>query len=234
MPTLVLWDVDGTLVEAGTLAREVFADAFRAVTGRPAAALEAGMVATAGRTDTEIALEVLALHGVADGERHLGAYAEALAAALAARVELIRQRGRALPGAAAALWALAASPGVVQSLLTGNIEPNARLKLAAFGLGRGVDFDVGAYGSDDGHRPNLVEVARRKAAAKYGIAFGPASTVLIGDTPLDVLAGREGGARVVAVASGRSTVAELRAAGADAVLADLVDTDALLRAVLAP
>ena len=126
------------------------------------------------------------------------------------------------------------SPGVVQSLLTGNIEPNAAVKLAAFGLEAYLDFDVGGFGSDDPHRPNLVAVARRKAKQKYGIEFDPATTVLVGDTPLDVAAGRDGGARVVAVATGPYGVDELEATGADAVLPDLRDTDRALGAILGP
>jgi phosphoglycolate phosphatase-like HAD superfamily hydrolase len=189
------------------------------------------MVEMAGRTDHEIALEFLALHEI-DGHAHLPAFSDALAAALAAKEAEIRTVGKALPGAEAALAAVGRSPGVVQSLLTGNIEPNAAVKLAAFGLDIYLDFDVGGFGSDDPHRPSLVAVARRKAKEKYGIEFGPASTVLVGDTPLDVAAGIQGGARVVAVATGPFGPEQLRAAGAEAVLPDLRDTAAVLDAVL--
>jgi phosphoglycolate phosphatase-like HAD superfamily hydrolase len=188
-------------------------------------------VEMAGRTDHEIALEFLALHEI-DGHAHLPAFSDALAAALAAKEAEIRTVGKALPGAEAALAAVGRSPGVVQSLLTGNIEPNAAVKLAAFGLDVYLDFDVGGFGSDDAHRPNLVAVARRKAKEKYGIEFGPASTVLVGDTPLDVAAGIQGGARVVAVATGPFGPEQLRAAGAGVVLSDLRDTAAVLDAVL--
>lgn len=232
MRRLVLWDVDGTLVNTGQLGRDAFSEAFEAVIGRAPDRAAETMVEMAGRTDHEIALEFLALHHL-DGDAHLPAFSDALAAALAAKESEIRQQGRALPGAEAALAALAGVPGVVQSLLTGNIEPNAALKLAAFGLDAYLDFAVGGYGSDDAHRPNLVAVARRKAKAKYGVEFGPATTVLVGDTPLDVAAGRQGGARVVAVATGPFGPDELRTAGADAVLPDLEDTAAVVDAVLA-
>jgi len=102
---------------------------------------------------------------------------------------VIRERGRALPGAEAALAALAADAGVVQSLLTGNVQPNALVKLAAFGLDGYLDFEVGGFGSDHRHRPSLVGVARAKAERKYGVAFDGTATVLVGDTPLDVAAG---------------------------------------------
>ena len=89
---------------------------------------------------------------------------------------------------------------MIQSLLTGNIEANAALKVSAFGLERWLDFEVGAYGSDPHEeRSDLVAVARERAAAKYG---EPTGAVLVGDTPLDVRAAREAGARAVAVATG--------------------------------
>jgi phosphoglycolate phosphatase-like HAD superfamily hydrolase len=232
---LVLWDVDGTLVQAGDVGRDIFTEAFQAVLGRAPDQVAARMLAMAGRTDPEIALEFLAAHEIAEaeGERHLPAFSEALATALAARAALIRERGRALPGARETLAALGRSDGVVQSLLTGNVQPNALLKLASFELDGYLDLDVGGFGSDNRHRPSLVEVARAKAEGKYGTAFAGPATVLVGDTPLDVDAGRAGGARVVAVATGPYGVAELEATGADAVLADLRDTEAALAAILA-
>ncbi|HKE97919.1 MAG TPA: haloacid dehalogenase-like hydrolase [Actinomycetes bacterium] len=232
MRVLVLWDVDGTLVDVGGVGAEAFDAAFEAVLGRVPDAPLAGMVSMAGRTDHEITLEVLALHGVADGERHLPAFATALVRALADRIDQVRANGRALPGAARALAALHRRPEVLQSLLTGNVEANALAKLAAFGLERYLDLEVGGYGSDHRRRPELVAVARRRAEAKHGVAFGPDQTVLIGDTPLDVAAGVQGGARVVAVATGRFGAGELAAAGADAVLEDLCDTAGVLAAVL--
>jgi phosphoglycolate phosphatase-like HAD superfamily hydrolase len=231
---LVLWDIDGTLVQAGEVGRDIFSEAFAAVVGRAPDEAAARMLAMAGRTDPEIALEFLDNHRVDGGERHLPAFTEALVAALAAKEARIRELGRALPGAEAALAALGAVPGVVQSLLTGNVQPNALVKLAAFGLDGYLDFEVGGFGSDHRHRPSLVGVARRKAERKYGASFDGAATVLVGDTPLDVAAGRDGGVRVVAVATGPYGVDELRAVGADAVLPDLRDTDGALAAILGP
>jgi len=75
-------------------------------------------------------------------------------------------------------------------------------------------------------------VARAKAERKYGTSFPGTATVLVGDTPLDVAAGRAGGARAVAVATGPYGVDELAASGADTVLADLRDTGATLAAIL--
>jgi phosphoglycolate phosphatase-like HAD superfamily hydrolase len=225
---LVLWDIDGTLVDSAGAGREAFSDAFRALFGRA----PEGQVAMNGRTDLEIALEVLELNGIAEGETHLDGFASALAEALAAKAELIAERGRPYPGAMEAIERLAAEPGVVQSLLTGNIEQNAALKLYAVGLGEHLDLEVGGYGSDHRVRSELVAIARRKALRKYSLPFGAEDTVLIGDTPLDVAAARTAGARSVAIASHAHAVGELAAAGADAVLGDLRDAEALVAAVL--
>jgi phosphoglycolate phosphatase-like HAD superfamily hydrolase len=229
---LVLWDIDGTLVQAGEVGRDIFTEAFQAVVGRAPDQGAARMLAMAGRTDPEIALEFLTAHEIAEGASHLPAFSEALVTALAAKAAVIRERGRALPGAREALVALGRTEGVVQSVLTGNLQPNALLKLASFELDGHLDFEVGGFGSDHHHRPSLVEVARAKAGRRYGTGFPGTATVLVGDTPLDVAAGRAGGARVVAVATGPFSADELRATGADAVLEDLRDTEAAVAAIL--
>ncbi len=92
--------------------------------------------------------------------------------------------------------------------------------------------NAGQHGSDDSVRANLVEVARRRAAAKYQTGFDQRATILIGDTPSDIAAGLDAGAFVIAVASGRSSMDELKAAKAEVVVPDLTDTDALLRLVV--
>jgi phosphoglycolate phosphatase len=217
---LVLWDIDGTLVDGAGHGRHAFDDAYRAVTGRE----PRGKVQMAGRTDRMIAMSML------DGDHgSLTPMLAELERALAEREDRIRAEGRALPGAEAALEALSGRPETVQSLLTGNLASNAALKLGAFGLERWLDLEVGGYGSDPHERrSDLVAVARERAAAKYSPAV---DTVLVGDTPLDVDAAHEAGARAVAVASGPYGVDELEAAGADDVLADLGDTERVLAAV---
>jgi phosphoglycolate phosphatase-like HAD superfamily hydrolase len=151
--------------------------------------------------------------------------------AIMRKMLLRRQRGHELPGARDALASLQSRPEIVQSVLTGNIKPNAVTKLSAFGLDGYIDFEVGGYGSDDEARDKLVGIAQERAVSKYDIKFGMENTVIIGDTPRDVQAGRDGGARVVAVASGSDSAEALLAAGADIVLPDLRDTSAVVAAV---
>jgi phosphoglycolate phosphatase-like HAD superfamily hydrolase len=105
------------------------------------------------------------------------------------------------------------------------------VKLSAFGLDGYLDFEVGGYGSDNDVRAKLVQVAQQRASTKYGVSFGPTTTVLVGDTPRDVRAGLDGGARVVGVASGSDSMDVLRDAGADAVLPDLRDAGTVVRVI---
>jgi len=227
---LVLWDIDGTLIDSGGAGRYAFADAFEAVVGHRPAELPL----MAGRTDHDIAVDTLELNGVEDGEALWPAFAAALAESLAAREDQMAADGRALPGVREAIAALDQAGGVVQSLLTGNVKPNAATKLRAFGLDGLLDLEIGAYGSDARERNALVGFARERVQAEHGIELGPEDIVLIGDTPRDVEAGRANGARAVGVATGRYSVGELEETGADAVLADLTDSEAVVAAVLAP
>lgn len=226
---LVLWDVDHTLIENGGVSKETYAGAFELLTGRPAE----HRAETDGRTDLEIMTNLLARHGVEVTASHLTRLPEALQAALAARRERLRELGHELPGAREAITALSGVPGVVQSVLTGNIQPNAFVKVSAFELHHDLDFEIGGYGSDDIVRANLVEVARKRARAKYGVDLQASTTILIGDTIRDVQAALNGGAVAIGVATGPNTVAELLAEGAEAALPDLVDTAPLVHAVSA-
>jgi phosphoglycolate phosphatase-like HAD superfamily hydrolase len=118
-----------------------------------------------------------------------------------------------------------------QSVLTGNIRPLAEVKLGALGLGDHLDLGIGAYGDTHEVRAELVHVARERAAAATGTDFGGQSTVLVGDTPLDVAAALATGARAVAVATGDYPEADLAAAGAHIVLPDLTDIARVVTAV---
>jgi phosphoglycolate phosphatase-like HAD superfamily hydrolase len=241
---LVLWDLDGTLLNAGGVGAELYTTVFGQLFGRSLDAL----APMAGRTDRAIILETLELAGIAEPRRYVDPFIAGLTARAPSVREAIALRGRALPGATAALAALAALPSgrdgasgfggrVHQSVLTGNVRPVAEVKLAALGLRDLLDLCIGAYGDDHEVRTELVGVARRRAAARYGGSapgadFGGVSTVVAGDTPLDIAAALAAGARAVGVATGPFTAADLRAAGAHAVLPDLTDTSLVLSALL--
>jgi len=222
----VLWDVDYTLVSADGLGTRLYEVVFREMFGRELTAV----APKAGRTDRAILLDTLALAGVAEPRAQVDDFLAALGRRVAALDGCVQDEVRALPGAAAAIAALAAA-GARQSVLTGNIRPLAAVKLAAAGLSEHLDLDVGAYGDAHEARAELVPVARQAARAAYGADFGDQSTVLVGDTPLDVAAALDTGARAVGVATGSFPAADLVAAGAHAVLPDLTDTSLVLAAV---
>jgi phosphoglycolate phosphatase len=228
---LVLWDIDYTLVNARGVGSELYTRVFTSRYGRPLP--QPGSMA--GRTDRAIAREVLALAGLDGLDQELQLFQDALTDTAPAFAARARQVVTALPGAAAALAGLAAlapGQGPVQSLLTGNIRPMAEIKLAAAGLTRHLDLEVGSYGDQHEIRAELVAPARAAAAAAYGQDFGGTATVLIGDTPLDVAAALATGARAVGVATGHFSTADLTAAGAHAVLPDLTGTAAVVSAIL--
>jgi phosphoglycolate phosphatase-like HAD superfamily hydrolase len=228
----VLWDIDRTLVYVGEVDRTAYREAFAEVVGRPAERLPA--------KGTGVTMP-LAIRGLLEDNGVTGREADELLPRMlelvpvrfAAHAEDVRRLGIVLPGAVQALRTVAAEPDVVTTVVTGNLQPNALLKLRVFGMDRYVDVTVGGYSSDDAHRPALVAVAQRRAGDRYGGTFDVRNTVIVGDSLEDVRTGREGGARVIAVASGTTSQDLLAAAGADVVLPDLTDAVRLLRGIRA-
>ena len=222
---LLLFDIDGTLVNAFGAGREAVEAALQDVTGH---AIDAGGITFSGKTDPQIVRELLATNGAAGGDsealiaRVLDRYADRLAATISGK------RVEALPGTQALLKRLAAREDVVLALLTGNIEPTAHLKLEAAGLDR--FFAGGAFGSDDADRDRLVPVAARHAQQHTGRTFSGSEVVVIGDTPRDVACGKAHGARTVGVCTGRYDRADL--SEADRVLDDLTGAKRVADAVV--
>jgi phosphoglycolate phosphatase-like HAD superfamily hydrolase len=214
---LLLFDIDGTLLlKAHVAHRESLHAALREVHGiaDPAAA----HVQAAGRTDGEIA-RAIALQSGVSAERideRAGEVREVACREFARRCPP-DLRAHVAPGVAELLGAL--EEGVRLSVVTGNFEPVARLKLERSGLADYFPPGQGAFGSDDEDRAALPGIARRRAGLD-GTAYPRERTVVIGDTPADVACARADGVRCVAVATGPFHADDLRAAGADAVAAD--------------
>ncbi|MFC4052206.1 HAD family hydrolase [Actinomadura syzygii] len=227
MHKLILWDIDHTLLETGGVGGEVFKDAFEQVTGHHIDRL----ADVTGRTEQVIFRETLDLYGIEDPGDYFPKFVEAQAAGYRARADEMRRRGRALPGAREALQAFAELPTITQTALTGNPKPSAIAKLETFNLTKWLDLDIGAYGTDDSVRPRLVAIAQARAAARTGQTYVRETTYVIGDTVSDVEAARKGGAKIIAIASGRTSVKELRDAEADTVLENLTETAILLQHV---
>ena len=221
-PRLVLFDIDGTLLSARALAATL-----RDTFGTEGAA--AGYDYS-GKTDPQIVRELMRGAGFAEAEIDLR---------LPATLERYRERllewlqpgdVTAKPGTGPLLEALASDPRVTLGLLTGNLEPCARAKLAPLDANR--YFPLGAYGSDHEDRYRLPAVALARGRAAAGIAFEGPDLVIVGDSTHDVLCGRSLGARAVAVATGRTPSGRLAEAAPDALLGDFSDTRAALRAIL--
>ena len=227
---LVLWDIDRTLVYVGEVDRTAYREAFAEVVGRPAERLPAKGT---GVTMPLAIRGLLADNGVSEHEVEdlLPRMLAAVPLHFAARTDEVRRLGTVLPGAMGALKAVAAEPDLVATVLTGNLEPNARIKLGVFGMDQYIDAAVGGYSSDDAHRPALVAVAQRRASERYESAFHKGNTVIVGDSLEDVRTGLEGGAHVVAVASGTTPADRLAEAGADVVLPDLTDPGRLIQEI---
>src|SRR5438105_1066684 len=226
---LVLWDIDYTLIATGAGSRAAFDAAVESVVGRHPGTHDVHFF---GKTDPEIALEILGAMAIIGPEaaEHLPRILRALEDQLEVAVDALRASGGVLPGVEPVLRWLAAEPAVLQTVLTGNVEANARLKLRVFGLDGWFDFECGAYGSDHADRERLVPVAVEKAERIRGAR--PSRVWVVGDTARDLACARAGGARCFLVATGWALLEELRAAGADAVLPDLTDTENVVRLLL--
>jgi phosphoglycolate phosphatase len=217
-----MWDIDYTLLRGGGVASRAWRAAFTEVTGVPWRQTPI----FGGRTDLDICAEVFTAHGVTDctPERFFARYVEQVHD----NRHLFAEQGALMPGVRDVLDRLGADPGIVQTLVTGNVPQVAAAKVAAFDLADAFDAEVGGYGTDDSVRATLVRRSLERAEAKYDQKFQP---VVIGDTVHDVTAALANDAIAIGVATGATSMAELVLAGAHAVLPDLSDVDAVVRAV---
>lgn len=236
MPTIVLFDIDGTLITTGGASRQALTDAFARHYGRDD--LFDGF-AFGGRTDRGIirhglvragaiepAMPPDAIDAIIDGviEHYLPVLAEALA-----RAELHRLHPGVLD-VIAALEAHADAASFALGLGTGNVERGARIKLGPFDINPRLPF--GGFGCDAEDRAALIAAGFARGAARLGVSVDHCHRVVIGDTPRDIEAAHANGARAIAVATGGVSRAVLDAAGPDALFDDLTDPRTL-EAILA-
>lgn len=218
---LVAWDVDRTLIAAGPAGSEIMDVAVSRTLDR---VLDHD-VRFGGKTDPRIAAEILAACGVPlPHDDHVETVLTHLEDALRERAHLLAEQGQVLPGVRETLKRLH-DMGVVQTVLTGNIKPNALVKLSAFGLDEYLDLEIGAFGSDHASRPQLLPLLLERAALKYGRGWPPERTWVVGDTEFDHECAVTSGARSLLVATGSVSYDALSALGADAVRHDLSDVD---------
>ncbi|HYV19970.1 MAG TPA: HAD family hydrolase [Verrucomicrobiae bacterium] len=226
---VALFDIDGTLVSMGSAAREAFVRALAETVGRE---VVSDGISFGGKTDPQIARELLARNNVPE-DRMEAAIAETVRRYLVHfERDLPRAQGaRLLPGVLELLEALARRDDVAVALLTGNVEPGARLKLGYFDLGKHFDFEVSAFGSDHHDRYRLPGIVLERARRRFGTGVAGTDLVILGDSEHDVLCGREVGARSCAVATGWTPEPTLRALGPHHLFADFSDTAAVVAAI---
>lgn len=225
---LLLFDVDATLLKTGNAGLRAMAAAAAHLFGE--AFTWEGVVAS-GHLDPLIFAEAAAINGLDDDPHHHQAFHDHYLQKLPEELEHSKDQILVLPGVLSLLDALRQRSqqraDVVLGLLTGNYTKAVPIKLGAAGLDP-TWFDITAFGDEGKSRPDLVELAMRKYAKRFGEPIESKRVIVIGDTPRDVNCAKAHNCVSVAVATGRYSTEQLREAGADVVLDDLSDAGALL------
>lgn len=226
--TLVLFDIDGTLVDCGKAAGKCFSAAFKEAFGVPCPIFAAEEVS--GLTDAAILMEVVRRLGLEpdDFERRRDYAFERYANNLSEELKL--HPAREIPGAGRAIEAVRSMLGCATGLLTGSTQATARIKLES----ARIDFDqfvCGAYSEDGESRESLPPAARGRFAELFG--SDPGSVVLVGDTPRDVQAALATGCAFIGVTTGPYSRDALAKAGARVILNDLTELRSLCEAIAA-
>jgi phosphoglycolate phosphatase-like HAD superfamily hydrolase len=215
---LLLFDIDGTILQGAAAAHaqalrmalyEIYGvgDSLGSASGLP-------HVLAAGRTDMEIARELVLACGISSAD-----FQEGLERLKRSCVDIYARIGPddlaacVIDGMGQLLAHLSSSSEVRLSLLSGNLEPIARAKLAAAGVGQHFPAGQGAFGSDAEDRACLPAIARMRAGEE-GVPHPRERTIVIGDTPRDIACARADGVRCLAVTSGPYSEHELGEADA--------------------
>jgi phosphoglycolate phosphatase-like HAD superfamily hydrolase len=226
---LVLFDIDGTLLNSGGMGRVAMQSALKQIFGSPGDP----SYRYDGKTDKQIVRDTMRLEGHSD--EHIDARMQQM---IALYLEGLREGAssgkfnvRPLEGVLEILAELEKRDEVILGLLTGNVEPGARIKLKAAGINPDI-FRVNAFGSDHEHRPELPGIAQRRAGETLGLNIAGDRLVVIGDTPADIECGRSIGAKAIGVASGHYTVEQLEAHKPYAAFPSLKNTQQVLEKIL--
>ena len=212
---LVLFDIDGTLVHTGGAGVTAFARAFAAEFG---VADGTQHLKFAGRTDISLVREFFLLQKIEPSPKNFGRFFAAYIFWLEKMI--LECAGGACPGVPEFYRALEtrAEPPLI-GLLTGNIRRGAQIKLQHYQLWD--KFPFGGFADDHEERDQIAAVAHRRGSERLGRPIDGAEVLVIGDTPLDIRCARAIGAKVLAVATGSFTVAQLQEHHPDWAVADL-------------
>ena len=219
--TVVLFDIDGTLLDMRGAGRKAFVRALKTVFGWDD---DIQYVNFAGNTDLNVLQQVMEKLGrpvTEDDRRRFFDRMPVDLAQTAGEAELV-----IYPGVKLLLEKLSADNRVLLGLVTGNVEACARIKLWQFDLHE--HFVLGAFGDDHADRAEIARLAMKRVRDNLQPGQEIAGLFLVGDTPYDIAAAKTIGAKSIAVATGKFGVDALREAGADHVLTDLSDTPRVL------
>lgn len=224
MKTLLLWDIDGTLLSAKGAGRSALCQSLANAFGITSDLAHMDLY---GRTDRWIFRQMLRHFHLEESELNFAKleqhYFEALPAQLHNKgIDL-------LPGVLQIVEEGLKRGDVVQGLLTGNLRRGAEIKLAPYGLWEKLGF--GAFADDSEDRNQLPPHAIRRAEAKTGHNFRPERVWIIGDTPHDIHCGRHNGLRTLGVASGRHTLEQLAVERPNVLLPSLADAKSFWSAI---
>jgi phosphoglycolate phosphatase len=220
--TLLLFDIDGTLITSGGAGERALRLGFH---DRFGVDDDLQTVEIAGRTDSGIARRMLHAHGLPETPENITGFVDSYLNRLAEQLPLSRSGGL-LPGIIPLLDALKSRPEMVLALLTGNVERGAELKLTHYGVWN--YFEFGAFADDHHDRNELGPFAQHRASAKHGAEIPPERIFVLGDTPHDIACARAIGAKAIGIATGKFTREELAACQPDFVFSDLSDLPAVL------
>jgi phosphoglycolate phosphatase len=215
---LLLWDIDGTLIQSGHAGVHALIEIVRERFGTHD---DLSDIEIAGKTDRAIVRDILRKYQQPDDDESIAAFADRYLAGL--REELPRRAGMVLPGIRQLLTRLNSEPRIVVALLTGNLRRGARLKLEHYGLWH--LFEFGAFADDHHDRNQLGAFARERAREKHGHDFDSADIDVIGDTGHDIACGKAFGARTIAVATGGWSRESLAARNPDYLFDDFSEVE---------
>jgi phosphoglycolate phosphatase-like HAD superfamily hydrolase len=218
---LLLFDIDGTLINSGGAGMYALKDA---LAERHGIRDDLEDIEIAGMTDSGIVISILRKHKLPTTNENLAAFLDSYVHFLS--LELPQRKGNLLPGVLELLEKLKSRKHIVLGLLTGNLSRGAQLKLGHYGVWH--FFEFGAFADDHHDRNELGEFARARAKEKHGREFSTDEIDIIGDTPRDIECGKAIGARTIAVSTGTWSRDELAKHHPDFLIDDFSNVDRLI------
>lgn len=222
MDKLVLFDIDKTLIKSARGHHLSFSEGFKKVYGINT---DIDIIEHDGMTDQQIIIEVLKKNGVNE-EEIKSKMAECMSVMVEYFNQVVKDEKIIILDGVPELLVELEKNNVLIGLLTGNLEPIARAKLTKIGLNH--YFKLGGFGSDDINRANLVKIAVGRAQDKFNFNR---DVFLVGDALKDMEAGKQAGVKNIGVATGKYSMEQLKAAGADFTVPNLENKEEILKII---